>query len=245
MDRLKGSNAAARLANYRAKANDKQCTDERARGEVRPWHYWRYWKSSITSTPNNVRGDQGEIYSDSTDQYGTYLGDAHKLTRIRHNGWYADNFQDSLIIGGVAKMRTSRGTLYIPVTHCDGWGGTRHYIRDGEMAPRGSDEATHEQAVRDAAHTADGLAEREAEESRDYYAKDAAEQDILTARDRVHAINDEALSLIREIKANGKDYTPAVCKALRSELTGLLRQRRAEFKTIAAREADYRTAVQS
>jgi len=246
MDKLT-QRTAARLAKYRASAV-KGAANYGANNHYSHWRAW-YHKGSITSTPNNVRGDQGQVYSDSTDQYGTYQGHAHDIARaqgsrrVESNGWCADHYQAALIIGGAAKLRTARGTLYIPVTHCNDWDGTVHYLRDAELVPKGADEHTHAQALLDAACTADHHAEREAEEAREGAAKDAAEQDIATAREEVHTINAQALDLIREIKAQGA-YTPAVCKALHAQLQGFLRQRREQFATIAERESNYWTAVQ-
>lgn len=194
---------------------------------------------------NNARGKKGEIFTNSIDQYGVDLGPVGKLfpRLIDHDGWYADNYQDALIVGHVCRMRTPRGTLYIPAimsTVCDG---TMHYINAAELVPRGANEDAHDLACRKAARSADHYAEKEAEDSREYYAKDQAEEDIRQARAEIHGINQTTLSLIREIKQHGKKYTPAVCIALASTIRAGLRDRAAQIKIIKAREDNYWSAV--
>lgn len=222
-----------RLTIYRKKA--QECRDD-----YKPGKDWRYWKRNIWSTPSNVTRE-GKLFSDSVDQVGEYLGDAHKLTRLNHTGWYVDDNYSGLMIGGVCRMRSPRGVLYIPVTYCDEWDGSTHYIGDAILVPKGSDEEDHDEAIRDAAARADGCAEREAEEAREGYAKDRAELDVQEARAEIHAINKKVIALIREIKSSGT-FTPAVCGALREKLADYLAERRKQFEIIAAREKDYWSA---
>lgn len=214
-----------RLESYRAKAAECQ-----GRGHLANW---KYWKRHIWSTRDNARGPDGQIYSESLEQYGDNLGDAHELDRgMKHTGWYADNWHDDLMRGAVCKMRTSRGIYYIPATYCTGWDGTIHYMNDAVLVSKGGDEYDHDQAIREAARSADHWAEREADEAREYHAKDQAEQKIEAAREEIHDINQRALALIREIKAAGKSYTPAVCDAIRATLQGAVDKRRRAFRRI-------------
>jgi rRNA maturation endonuclease Nob1 len=130
-------------------------------------------------------------------------------------------------------------------TDCDG---TVHYINDAEIAPRGAIEDDHDKACREAARSADHYAEKEAEEARDWGTKSKAEADIEEARAEIHRGNTEALALIREIKQQRRPpfadtFTPAICAALRNQVTEYLRDRAAQFKIIKAREEDYWTAA--
>lgn len=197
--------------------------------------------------PNNVRGPKGQIYSDSLDQYGADLGTLDKLypRMFDHTGWYADNYQDALIVGHVCRMRSPRGTLYIPATRNTDCDGTVHYFGDVERVPKGATEEEHDSACREAARSADHYAEKEAEECREDNAKWQAEEDIRQAREEIHSINQTTLSLIREIKQHGKKYTPAVCIALASTIRAGLRDRAEQFKIIKAREEDYWSAAPS
>ena len=228
----------------------QQYRHEAATGKwVRPltWRDTKQHHKSAWGAPaaNNARGKKGEIFTDSIDQYGDDLGTLDKLypRMFDHTGWYADNYQDALIVGHVCRMRCPRGTLYIPATMNTDCDGTVHYLGDAELVPKGATEEEHDSACREAARSADHYAQIEAEECRDYCAKDQAEQDIERAREEIHAINQTTLSLIREIKQHGKKYTPAVCIALASTIKAGLRDRAEQFKIIKAREEDYWTAA--
>ena len=223
----------------------------RAMAAKYPGTGWRHWisRGRTFAAPSNARGPAGQIYSDTLGQYGDDLGTVDKIPAVRqfprmlgYTGWYADNFQDSLIVGHVCRMRCPKGTLYIPATVCTGWDGTIHYINDVALVPKGATEEEHDQACREAARSADHYAEKEAEESREFYAKSQAEQDIMEARAAIHEVNKDALALIREAKAQPGGYTPAVCAAVRASIAGYLRERAEHFATIAAREADYWSA---
>lgn len=230
-----------RLAQYRDEALNPRW--------VRPltWRDTRQHHPSPWGAPraNNARGEKGQIFSEQLDQYGADLGPAGKLfpRMFDHTGWYADNYQDELIVAHVCRMRCPRGTLYIPATRNTGCDGTVHYINDAELVPRGATEEQHDQACREAARSADHYAEREAEECREENAKYQAERDIEEARAEIHGINKFVLALLGEIKAAGADFTPAICTALRAEVQQYLRDRAEQFKIIKAREEDYWTAA--
>lgn len=208
-------------------------------------HGWKdfYHKGLTFASPNNVKTKNGDILTDSLGQYGPYLGDCHKLAPriVDCTGWYADNFQDSLIIGGVAKMRSSKGTYYIPVTHCTGWDGTTHYVSDMELVPKGSSEDDHETVIKEASRSANHYAEKEAEEAREEDAKQSAEMFIEESRQEIHEINQAVLPLINEIK--GQTLSPNICAALRKTLADYLNQRGKAFARMAELEADYWKAV--
>lgn len=233
-----------RLEQYRAEALSPKW--------VRPLT-WRDTKQHHASAwgahaPNSARVSAGQIYSDSLDQYGQDLGAVGKLFPriIDHNGWYADNSQNSLVIGHVVKLRCPRGTLYIPATENTGCDGTVHYIRDAELVPKGASEDEHEQAQREAARSADHYAEREADECREYDAKDQAEQDIQQARKEIHETNAAVLALAREMKqqapAAGVSH---ICQALHAQIKTYLKQRADCFRVIEQRTSNFWSAVEN
>ena len=156
--------------------------------------------------------------------------EAHKVVNLRHTGWYADNHQDMLYVGVVAQLAGREHEERWIAGYEDKEGG--RYTFDLSCI---YDEASS------AAHAADSMAEHDAEESRDFYAQDQAEQDIAEARAEIHQINQEALKLLREAK--GKNFTPAVCSAVKAAMHGFLADRQAQFKIIADREHDYWSAV--
>lgn len=182
--------------------------------------------------------DGRKLYADSFDALGwRFVGVAHEIapSAVRHCGWFADHHREVLIIGAVVQLPAVDGNpQYYAATYCDEWDGITVYLDHRSNEPE------------DCAYWADQCAEREAEESREAYAKDQAEQDILQARDEIHSLNREALVLIREIKAAGvqsSPFSPAICAALRDRLADYMDERRRQFAIIAARQSDYRTAV--
>lgn len=147
--------------------------------------------------------------------------------------WYADNDQDAVIKSSVLQLPARDGApRYIPATYCTDWDGATCYPLDWYD--------TKEEAARAAA----SYAESEAEQSRDYYARDRAEQDTAEAREEIHRINAEALALVREIKKQGRAFSPAICQALRGQLLEFMGDRREQFAIIDARASDYWSAVQ-
>lgn len=229
----------------------QQYRDEAKNGKwVRPLT-WRDTKQHHASAwgaprPNNVRGPKGEIFSDSLDQYGNDLGDVDKLfpRMFDHSGWYADNYQDELIVAHVVRLRTPRGTLYIPATRRTESDGTVHYLADAESVPKGATEDDHDRACREAARSADHYAEKEAEECREWNAKYSAEADIEAAREAIHEDNKAVLALAREMKQYGPLLKPwYICEALHAQISEYLHDRRKQFKIIREREANYWSAV--
>jgi len=187
----------------------------------------QYW-----SRPNNVRGPKGQIYTDNREQYGHNLGfsDALAPRRVDNCGWFADSFQSDVIRGSVTRIRGARFTLYVPVTGCTGWDGTVHYMADAERVPRGSSEEDHEQAIRDAAATADRCAELEAEQARDDSTKDQAEQAIEAERENIREARAAVHALAAELRT-----TPALPPAICATLTGAIKTSREQVRASVAR----------
>jgi hypothetical protein len=157
--------------------------------------------------PNNVRGDKGQIFTDDRDQYGRDLGFADDLAprRVDNRGWFADSYQSSTIRGSVTRIRTSRGMLYVPVTGCDDWDGTTHYLADAERVPRGSSESAHESAIRDAAARADHCAELEAEQARDDDIRGQVERAQEEERGVIEARRAQVTACVARIRALDAD----------------------------------------
>lgn len=208
------------------------------------WRGHRYGKT----WPDNSTGwteDRREIYATERDSLGDYLGDWHTLYPWRPYrdclGFYADNNEWETIRGGVERMRTARGTYYIPTTYSDQSDCALYYMADAEIVPRGSREEDHENARNEAARIAYDRAEREGERSRDDNAKQQAELDIETEREEIHAINKQARALLAEIR--GQEFTDNICAALRHRLHEYLEARRQCFRVIKERQENYWSAV--
>jgi hypothetical protein len=182
----------------------------------KPWqrHRLQYWQ-----TPNNTRGPEGQIYTDGRDQYGQDMGFADELAtrRVENRGWFTDSFLDDVIRGSVARIRGAHVTLYVPVTGRTDWDGTIHYLADAERVPRGSSEDEHQQAIIDAAVTADRCAELEAERAREWDIKDRAEQAIEKERGNISETRAAFGALAVELRATPA-LPPAMCATIRDRL---------------------------
>jgi len=188
------------------------------RGRLQYWH-----------APNNVRGPEGQIYTDSIGQYGQNMGWADDLRRgIDHQGWYTNEFGDEVIRGSVCRIRGAKGTLYVPVTSCTGWDGTVHYMRDAVEVPRGSPEEEHEEAMREAAGYADHHAEKEAERAREDYEADQRAQAVEDARERIKEAREAVHALLAGIRQAGT-LPGVICETLRAEIQ---RNRRAVHRAV-------------
>lgn len=171
---------------------------------------------------------------------------AGEVVSLKHTGWYSDNHQDGLFVPFVFQLPSnSNGLNRQSMTNADQ---RLHYfagyhdtcsdtvtvnLLDGYDSPR------------DAAWAADSMAERDAEESRDYYAKDSAEQDIESARQAIHAINQKALELRKKSRPGGKpfDLDPVIAEAVGLTRRAYIDQRAEQHKIIRDRENDYWSAV--
>jgi hypothetical protein len=180
-----------------------------------------------------TRGDNGVIYVASlTDEiFWKTEGDADKHAR-NVNSWYTDQFQENAVTPAVVSIRNpkelnSDGShkVFFAATYYSEWDGATIYTRHSY------DDA------REAALAAESEAESEAERARDDAAKDTAECQIEDARAEIHALNKQALELIREIKH--KDYAPPVCAAIRSQLSDFLQERRRAFERIEKLQDNY------
>ena len=181
-----------------------------------------YYIDSLEATGWRVTGDASDV-----------LRNAGAWRAAGDCNWYADNDHSETIKSAVLQLPSRDGSpVYIPATYCTAWDGATCYPLDRYDTPE------------DAARAAAGYAETEAAESRDYYAKDRAEQDISEAREEIHRINVQALALAREIKQQGRAFSPAICSALRGQLLEFIADRRAQFRTIAERQANYWSAVE-
>lgn len=227
----------ARLAVYRKRAAD----NKHGRND---WRGHRYEKGCVIGW-HNWSEDRRKLYADERDTLGDYLGDWGELYPWRPyrdaTGFYADSYCDAVIRGGVERIRTARGCLYVPVTYCTGWDGVTYYMAAAERVERGASEEDHDKAKGEAARYAYDRAEREADQAREDDAKQRAADDIHDRRTEIHDINKAARALLAEIR--GREFTDNVCAALRHRLQEYLADRRACFRTIAERKANYWSAV--
>ena len=231
----------ARLRLYRERAADPKTISN-------DWRKHIYGGVRYTWEPtwHNWSEDRRKIYADERDTLGDYLGDWCEFSgggrMLRDTtGFYSDSWCSDTIQGGVERIRTARGTYYVPVTYCTGWGGVTYYMADAEIVERGATECDHDTAKHEAARSAYHYAEREADRAREDDAKYRAEEQIADARAEIHETNKAARALLAEIR--GREFTENVCAALRHRLREYLADRKRLFKLIAERQENYWTAV--
>lgn len=143
---------------YPAKLSLAMARSDVAKGTKRYPHagkpYAGQWQG-LDTMPRNT--DSRAYYCDTWPDGLRDRGDAHKLARIGHTGWYADSFQDSLVIGRVLQMPARNGKpVYVPGTYSTGSDGVTLYLLD------------HYDEESDCALAADRYAEHAAEIEREY-----------------------------------------------------------------------------
>lgn len=236
------TNPAARLTYYKAYAAEYP-------KHTPTWRAARWQKPTILANGKSSltwSEDRKQIFVDSLEDAPVILvGDAHALAKIDHTGWYVDQYQDDVLKGAVVAIRNPR-TLqgeddntgnkthlqFYPVTYSTAWDGATIYISE-----------VYETA-REAAYRADRIAERLAEDEREYQAKEQARIDIDEAKAEIHDMNREFLALRAETKQAGQSYTPHVCEAIREKLRDILDERERLFDRIAKLQDNFWFAVE-
>ncbi len=207
-----GVNATKRLAMLRKKAAE---LSER-RNLNFTWRDVRFYKHWIPAIPTR-NGDK--TYFDY-DTLGTSEGSAEEILRNRNipSGYYVDGFEYGTLVGYVYKIRCSKGVLYCPVTICDDWDGATYYMDDAFLVPKGSVEDDHYDAIRDCARRADDVARIEAENHRDAWTKDQAEQIILNSKEEIVDIRQSIKQAVTEIRALPKLESCELCKRVKNSI---------------------------
>lgn len=160
------------------------------------------------------------------------LGDAHDLLNgwNQATGYYADSFQNEVIKGRVLQLPARNGaTGYLAGTYCTGWDGKTVYFEIYDDP-------------KEAARAADGYAEYAAEESREFYAKDAAETQI----EECHETAREAIKFSRVLHSEirGKEFSGAVCSAICARILEYRETVSESMRRVAELKDNYWSAVE-
>lgn len=171
---------------------------------------------------------------------------AHKVAKLGHTGWYSDNNQDILLVPHVFQLPSNRNGL----NRRNGIGeaGRLHYFPGYQNDCSGVvtvDLLDGYDSATSAAYAADSMAERAAEEERDFDAQQLAEHDIEEARGEIHRINQKALQLRKNSRRGGKliEVPAGIAEALDFTRRAYIEQRAAQLKIISARQENYWSAV--
>lgn len=174
-----------------------------------------------------------------------FVGYAYELAKLDHTGWYADSHNSSLVRGVVYQLPARNGMARYVAGYDNADNGAADAggpaaidfgtIWESDKDSDYWESNRHQNMARDAAYRADKLAERMAEESREY---DQAWQAGAMWRDLGEEIAEErktTLDLLRErrlAKAAGAEF-PTICATMRQVVQDALRSIREARKTRA------------
>lgn len=193
------------------------------------WRNAKEWRSSAKTRAQMLAlcgKDQtnrnGKIYTHETEDFAPIVWNSRTDNRRNTTGYYSDNFQNECIYWCVVKIapanrKAGRDALYAPVTYSDCFEGVTIHI-------------DHAGSLDDAKRWGDSIAEREADEAREYDAKYYAEQQIEDARAEIHAINRKVIPCLRELKT--VSLSSGICAVLREKIMDYLRERDELFARI-------------
>ena len=115
---------------------------------------------------------------------------------VDHNGWYTDSLQDELAWGEVYQLPARNGeSVYVPAIR------TSNDDRDGNDGAVLDFHATTSD-LKDAIRWADSMAERFAEDEREYQVRESAKMRIEENTDAIKQAYTDFKNLCREIRAN-------------------------------------------
>lgn len=183
-------------------------------------------------------GDSLRWFESTADSGLRFIAWADELLGLRHSGWYArEDHEGETYRGGVWQLPGRKGRARVVYGYAEFEG--RGEVNPGSAAicvsdiaetegPDDSDDIRRSEAARDAARAADSLAERRAEESRDYDSayqagRGAAEHDAEAIEARR-----ELLPLMAELRPLRRSRFPmaplgrATCEVLRARVESLL-----------------------
>lgn len=137
------------------------------------------------------------------------VGDSDEIVRLRHTGWYMDNYQDETVHGAVYQLPARDGKpQYVPAY--DDPYNPNYAVLDFHSITDDKE---------DAARWADSMAEHCAEEAREYQAKDEAENRINEIAEEIQMLYSDFRDKSRQIRANcdALKGIPVVRELIRNE----------------------------
>jgi len=164
-----------------------------------------------------------------------FAGWADESLRLRHTGWYADNYQEETFRGAIFRLPSKRGQERFVAGYGESMGGG--FVLD--LSEVWDDDLIG------AAQEADRLAERAAEDAREFAAKEAANMRIENIAEELKNIRAEIMALCRSIReaCPGIEKHKPIRSALRSALQSLLRNRASLIVERDRLEGDYWSVI--
>jgi hypothetical protein len=253
------STPAARLASWQAIPVSKRLAairDRLAPGQytsscmIQGTPDMKQWRNALMNDPAFYLAPVPYVYTDEKGNAGLTLEsldsplvadywdpetDRTLERSIGHTGWYADEYYSETIRPAVVELKRFPGILFAATV--ESMGGmiavdlTTWETVDFADCQSDYDAGTaRHDCARSVIQSADSIAQRMAEDSREYYRKDQVERDIEENRETLKTLRHEIRELARELKtlcpsALASEY-PAAGKAVLASLRSLLADRR-------------------
>lgn len=225
-------NIKQRLAMYKFRVGQHGVSDWREVATKK--HYWSESPARVpvvlgVAIPNTRRRF---VSNEDIGKIGLRnVGSAHEILprTVRHTGWFCDNFGDTTYTGQVWQLPARNGeALYLSGYSDSEAGGA---IVDFTIC--------YEKTT--AALWADSLAQREAEESRDYYAKEEKQREVEELKERVEGLHVELKNWLENRKNTRSsllahcdlDASRAVAALVARQIKNLIEEIREARKVIA------------
>lgn len=154
---------------------------------------------------------------------------------LRRHGWFTDDYQEETLEAYAVRLVDFPRLVFAAVKNSMSEG-LRVHLDDWREIDFATDRHATD-AARDAIHAADSIAEREAEEAREFYRQEARKQEIEDARAELAENRREVRGLIAELRklcpTDLPATFPAAAAAVKAELARLMRERSHTLQTIA------------
>lgn len=180
--------------------------------------------SRLTRTDNPWKREAKAYYVEALEDIGARLiGYSDKICdRLRHTGWFTDEFQDSSYRGVVVQLPGRNGKARITHGYQESDnGGFVIDLASLESMPA-CDYFKDSDDVRSHARQGDSMAENAAEKTREYNDAWRAGSDYRDLGDTIAATRKEALAILGERKGLEAINRPALCAAIRAQVESLL-----------------------
>lgn len=199
-------------------------------------HYWSKSAAHVRTVFNPpIKGTTKRWVEDVQAAGLRFVGYSDEIINLRHTGWFADSFCEKTCRGAVWQLPARNGQCLFVYGYED---------EDNPGSALIDFDVTNDKD--DAARWADSMAERDAEESREFYAKDQAEQEVYDLQARIEDGKKEVRRLLserRQLKRQGLE-SATVCELFAERVGRLLDEVKEHKARIAALNGNFWLAVE-
>lgn len=225
-------NTKQKLEFYKSKIGQHGVKDWRE--VARKNHYWSKSLARIPTVYGPQIKDTKERFIENTDAL-RFVRYCDKIINLGHTGWYADHYMEDKYRGAVWQLPARKGKeLYV------------FGYEDSMNSGSALIDFDYTDTKEDAAIRADSMAENAAEKAREFYAMDAAEQQISEIQEEIADNKKEIKRLLqerRELKKQGL-HNQTVCDLFSDKVKSLISDNRASKEKIGNLTDNYWLAVE-